>query len=487
MHTPRPVLLGLLISTLLSPSVFAQSLPEAAKLLKAEDTRTLGFAATGRWFQFGQAPAPGLPWPPFNVSKYSAEINYDSASARVLITRQQVEEPNRRRPAPTTQWLHQLVSGKTAWNLPNVNLPQTPTPQPAAVEERQAEIWSTPQGFLQAALAHKAESKKVKDGIEVSFTLDGKYRYVGKINGKNQLEWVQTWIDTPVLGDTLVETRFADYQDFNGLAFPAHIVRTEGGHPILDLKVDSVKANAIVDIAVPSEVADAKPPVVTVKCTKIGDGVYYLTGGTHHSVAIEQKDHLVLVEAPLNEARSIALIEKLKEVVPNKPIKYLINTHVHFDHSGGLRTFVDAGATIVTHKGNQAYYQKSFTAPHTLNPDRLEQSKKQAKFETFSGKHVLSDGQRNIEIHAITDNSHNDAFALVYLPGEKLVVEADAYTPLAADAPLPALPNPYSVSLYNNIRKLKLDVKTIAALHGPRLVTLDDLRAAIGQQEVAAK
>ena len=176
----------------------------------------------------------------------------------------------------------------------------------------------------------------------MSFTLDGKYRYVGKINGKNQLEWVQTWIDTPVLGDTLVETRFADYQDFNGLAFPAHIVRTEGGHPILDLKVDSVKANAIVDIAVPSEVADAKPPVVTVKCTKIGDGVYYLTGGTHHSVAIEQKDHLVLVEAPLNEARSIALIEKLKEVVPNKPIKYLVNTHVHFDHSGGLRTFVDA-------------------------------------------------------------------------------------------------------------------------------------------------
>ena len=81
------------------------------------------------------------------------------------------------------------------------------------------------------------------------------------------------------------------------------------------------------------------------------------------------------VEGRLDEARSSAVIAKAKELIPNKPIKYLINTHAHFDHSGGLRTYVDEGATIVTHDMNKAYYEKAWSAAHSLNPDRLEQSK----------------------------------------------------------------------------------------------------------------
>ncbi|MCH2220714.1 MAG: MBL fold metallo-hydrolase, partial [Dechloromonas sp.] len=213
---------------------------------------------------------------------------------------------------------------------------------------------------------------------------------------------------------------------------------------------------------------------------KLADGVFYLTGGTHHSVAIEQKDHVVLVEAPLNEARSLALIEKIKETIPGKPIRYVINSHLHFDHSGGLRTFVNEGSTIVTHKLNEAYYKQAWAAPRTLNPDLLAQSKKAPRFETLTDKLVLNDGQRKVEIHNIAGSGHNDGFAFVYLPAEKILIEGDAYTPTAASAPLPASPNPYSVNLYENIQRLKLDVDKIAALHGPRLVTLNDLRAAIG-------
>ncbi|MFI3120628.1 MAG: MBL fold metallo-hydrolase, partial [Methylococcaceae bacterium] len=163
------------------------------------------------------------------------------------------------------------------------------------------------------------------------------------------------------------------------------------------------------------------------------------------------------------------------------PIKYLVNTHAHFDHAGGLRTFVDEGATIVTLQPNQFYYEKVWLAPHKINPDRLAKSQKPAQFESFSGKHVLSDGKRNIEIHSIAGNGHNDAFVLVYLPNEKILVEADAYTPTAANVPPPASPNPYSVNLYRNIQELNLDVGQIAALHGPRVVTPADLRTAIGQ------
>ena len=163
-----------------------------------------------------------------------------------------------------------------------------------------------------------------------------------------------------------------------------------------------------------------------------------MKGGTHHSVAIEQADHVVVVEGPQSEARSLAVIAKVKETIPNKPLRYLINTHVHFDHSGGLRTWVDEGATIVTHQMNKPYYEQAWAAPHTLNPDRLAQSKKSATFETVSDKHVLTDGKRSIEIHEIAGSGHNDGFLMVYLPKEKILIEGDAYTPAAADAPPPA-------------------------------------------------
>ena len=187
-------------------------------------------------------------------------------------------------------------------------------------------------------------------GIEVSFTLGDKYRYTGIVNASNQVTQVSTWIDNPILGDTLVETKFTDHKDFGGIQFPSRIVRNQGGHPVLDINVASVKSNPNVEIKIPQDLA--KAPDVVVKSEKLADGVYYLTGGTHHSVAIDQIDHIAIVEAPLNEERSQAVIAKAKELIPNKPIYYLINTHAHFDHAGGLRTFVDEGATIVTHQPN---------------------------------------------------------------------------------------------------------------------------------------
>jgi len=469
-------------------SLHPQALQSATDALGVAGTKSIEFSGTGHWFQFGQAPNPTLPWPQFDVSSYKADINYDTSSARVQITRKQTIEAGRNRPTPVEQKPDQYVSGTYAWNLAvPANAPQgsapVPAAQPAAVEERNAEIWSTPQGFLKAAIANHATTTPAKNGSDVSFTVGGKYRYAGFINANHQLESVETLIDNPILGDTLVETRYSDYKDFGGIQFPAHIKRLQGGYPVLDLNVSGVKLNPVVDITVPNEARNA--PVPPVKVSRLADGVYYLTGGTHHSVAIEQRDHVVVVEAPLNEDRSLAVIAKVKETIPNKPIKYLINTHAHFDHSGGLRTFVDEGSTIVTAELNQPFYEKVWAAPRTINPDRLAKSNKTAHFETFTDKRVLSDGKRSIELHSIAGNSHNDAFLLVYLPAEKILIEADAFTPTAASVPPPASPNPYSVNLYENIVKLHLDVNQIAALHGPRVVTIADLRTAIGQPRAA--
>src|SRR5207244_2971548 len=101
------------------------------------------------------------------------------------------------------------------------------------------------------------------------------------------------------------------------------------------------KANA--EVTIPAPTPAPPPPPVTVQTEKITDGVYYLKGGTHHSVLVEFADHVVLIEAPQNEQRSIALLSEVQKLYPSKPLRYVVNTHHHFDHSGGLRTIVDAG------------------------------------------------------------------------------------------------------------------------------------------------
>jgi glyoxylase-like metal-dependent hydrolase (beta-lactamase superfamily II) len=458
----------------------AGSLQAANETLGTAQVNSIEISGTGRWYQFGQAPAPNLPWPQFDVSSYTATINYATPAARVQMTRKQTIEPGRVRPAPVEQKPDQYVSGTTAWNLaaPAGAAPNTAPvaqPQPAAVEERVMEIWTTPHGFLKAAATNNATSTPSEGGSEVTFTA-GKNKYIGTINAQNEVTRVQTWIDNPVLGDTEVLFTYSDYKDFGGVRFPSRIVRVQGEHPVLDLTVSNVTANPAANITVPAE-ASAAPAPVTATAEKLAGGVYYIKGGSHHSVAIDQKDHIVVVEGPQNEARSAVVIAKVKETIPNKPIKYLVNTHVHFDHSGGLRTYVDEGATIVTHADNKPYYEKAWAAPHTISPDKLAQSKKTATFETFTDKHVLTDGSRTIEIHKIAGGGHNDAFAMIYLPKEKILIEGDAWTPPAANAPPPAAVNPFAVNLDENITRLKLDVKQIAALHGPRVATVAELKA----------
>jgi glyoxylase-like metal-dependent hydrolase (beta-lactamase superfamily II) len=460
-------------------------LESAARTLGSDGVRSIEYSGTGRWFQFGQAPVPGGPWPAFDVSAFTAAINYETPAARVQMTRLQVVDPNRLRPAPVEQRPVQLVSGAHAWNLvaPPAATPEaapTPQPQPEAVAERTMEIWATPQGFLRAAAASQAAIQPSEGASEVSFTLDGK-RYVGWLNAQNHVTRVHAWIDNTVMGDTPVEIEYSEYRDFGGVTFPARIERRQGGHPVLELDVASVTVNPAVDITVPDTVRSFVPPAVNVEVEKLANGVYYVKGGSHHSIAIDQADHIVVVEAPQNEARSDAVIARVKETIPNKPIRYVVNSHVHFDHSGGLRTYVAEGATVVTHALNEAFYKQAWAAPRTLNPDKMARASRTAVFETFTDRHTLTDGRRSIEVHTIAGSGHNDGFVMVYLPAERILIEVDAWAPPAVNAPPPAVASPFAVNLYENIQRLKLNVRQIAALHGPRVATLEDLRAAVGQ------
>jgi glyoxylase-like metal-dependent hydrolase (beta-lactamase superfamily II) len=219
-----------------------------------------------------------------------------------------------------------------------------------------------------------------------------------------------------------------------------------------------------------------------VKLEKAADGVWLIGGGSHNSVAIEMKDYIVLVDSPLGDGRANAAIKAVKDAVPNKPIRYVVITHHHFDHAGGLRAAAAEGATIVMPEMDKAYFQQAYATPHTLNPDSLAKSGKKAKIESYRGdKHVMTDGSRTIEIHTIKNNIHADGFMMIYLPKEKILMLADAFSP-RSPAPITqtsAYINPPTKNLMDNITRLKLDVETILPMHG-RIAKLSELKAEAG-------
>jgi glyoxylase-like metal-dependent hydrolase (beta-lactamase superfamily II) len=103
---------------------------------------------------------------------------------------------------------------------------------------------------------------------------------------------------------------------------------------------------------VPANVREAAPVPLRVTVDKLADGVWYFATPNAHNWAVEFKDYVVVVEGIGSEARSLAVMDEIAKVIPNKPIRYVINTHAHYDHAGGLRTYVAKGVTVVTHEMN---------------------------------------------------------------------------------------------------------------------------------------
>ena len=432
---------------------------------------SIQYSGTGMNAFFGQALTAGQEWPRRDMSSYTRAINYEQRAAR--------DEMNFAQPVFGGQQQNTQVNGDKAWNVG----PNGPVPQAAAAEERQLNIWLTPHGFLRGAAAAGSATLSETEGASViSFTALGKYRVDGTIDAQNHVTRVATKIPNPVMGDTDLVAMYSDYKDFNGVQFPTKILVEQGGFPLWDLTITSVTPNAPVDLPVPEAVAGAVAPPVQTTTTKLGDGVWHITGGSHHSVVVEFNGYIAVVEAPLDEARSLAVIEEARRLSPNKPLRYVLTTHHHFDHTGGLRTYVAEGATVVTHQSNVPYFEKTLVAPATLAPDAQSKAGKTPMLQGVSGKDTITDGKQTIEIYATSGDTHTNEYTLIYLPGPRVLIEADAYSPGPPDAPVPATPPPNAVALYDEVQKLKLNVATIAPIHGRGAVPMAEFRKFVGRK-----
>jgi glyoxylase-like metal-dependent hydrolase (beta-lactamase superfamily II) len=350
------------------------------------------------------------------------------------------------------------------------------------------ELYITPWGFLKGAEANNATAKKDGKYTVLSWSptvksASGKaYKIDAYVNGQNQIERVETWLGENIMGDMHIVASYSGWKDFGGAMAPAKIVQTRGGFPFFEVNVTAAKANpsdAATLAPAPAPAAGrggpggggapggggrgGAPPAMVVTNEKLGDGLWRLTtgAGSYDSLVVEFKDYVMLLEAGQSQARAQAYVDETKKLVPNKPIRYVMNTHPHSDHTGGLPVLVAEGATIVTAKTNEEFFTRSLNAPRTLLDDALSKNPKKAKVETVSGKKVYSDGTRTVEMHLVPGAPHSNGLMVAWFPKEKILFQGDFSLP--GDASQPA--NDHVMALAPVLKKLNLDFERYINVH----------------------
>jgi len=341
------------------------------------------------------------------------------------------------------------------------------------------DLYLTPWGFLKGAADNNATaSRRRVDGRNYTVLTwspsvkapSGKaYVINGYVSDTNTVDRVETWLGENIMGDMHIVATYTGWKDFGGAMAPSKIVQTRGGWPFFEVDVTAAKANppdVATLAAAPAPAAGrggpggpggagrgGAPPALTVTNEKLGDGLYRLTtgAGSYDSLIVEFRDHIMMLEAGQSEARALAYIAEAKKLIPNKPIRYIMNTHPHSDHTGGLPALVAEGATIVTQKNNEVFFERALNTPRTLLADTLAKSPRKARVEAVSDKKVYSDGTRIVEMYHISPAPHSNGLMVAYIPKEKILFQGDFSLPAAGQPG-----NDHVKALVPALEKLKL-------------------------------
>lgn len=418
-----------------------------------------------------------------------------------------------------------IVSGENAWYYDGYDgdpSAATAIPMPAMAAVWQLDMWMNPIGFLRAAELPGANPRAVwrweipESGRDGSLTganspgaaqklhlvmidlphLGENYYISATVDSQNRFLRFFAFVPDPVWGDMLVEQE----QNFNhrtvdGVTFPVgwhhHEVwddergwtNLSGGHNafggnIPDIRPRECGVTENIQVPPPVVAATARIPAVpfshdvVVEVEELADGVYLMGGGTHNSVAVEFEDFITVIEAPLNEARSLAVIEEITRLIPNKPIRYIVNTHDHYDHLGGLRAYTHIGATIITHRYNAEFYAEEVVnrdqwrlAPDILSQDVVTEIREGLIYELVQENYWLTDGDRVLHVNYVgLPLNHAEGMLVAVLPEEGILVQADLFD--THEAP-PARPTQAARTLLGHVEGgWNWDLRTLVPIHG---------------------
>ena len=196
------------------------------------------------------------------------------------------------------------------------------------------------------------------------------------------------------------------------------------------------------------------------KLVELAPNVQHVQGGTANNLIVAMKDGLVIFDAPVDEGQSRWVIDAAKAKYPGKPVKQLVMTHHHMDHSGGTRTFAAEGAEIVIPGQARPFFEKMLQVEHKLKPDALAKQPKQAKIVDVKDSMTIKDDTIEVRLLNIP-NPHVDGMIIAHVVGPNLVYVTDLISPRG-----PIGRNPATVAVGDALRKADISGATIVGGHG---------------------
>jgi glyoxylase-like metal-dependent hydrolase (beta-lactamase superfamily II) len=301
-----------------------------------------------------------------------------------------------------------------------------------------------------------------------------------------------------IWGDVTYDLVLSDWRPVDKLQLPFSRTYELNGRKVADLKIAEIHANVPLPpdpIAIPASVADSasKPAEGAVPfqwvlrrqfigtyldsdnpsydaraggglhLTEVAPGVQQVVGGTHNSLIVELRDSLVVFDAPVSDWQSNFTLDAAREKFKGKPVKYLVLTHHHMDHAGGLRAYAAQGATLVVGKGNAEHVRKILAAPFQRDPDLPARDLAQTPILEVADKQVLGDGRRQVTAYLI-ENPHAAGMLMGYVSDAKLGWVVDIWNP--GRDPLPEKITPPLAALVAAVKKAGIAPRKFAGGHG---------------------
>ena len=409
----------------------------------------------------GQNRMPDDELPVWKVREYVRTIDFQNQASRV----RQVREAQFLFAGALVQQQTQGLDRGVAYNVaPDGTMTRAPE---AAVRDRRVELLHHPITAVRAALSAAAPLVNAgRNGseqlVEVT-TADGDRLTLGVDDVTHLPTRVVTMSGNANMGDVAIVTTFADYADVDGIKLPRRLTTKMDKYLQLDLQVTkNILSGRAFDVTASDAVRASVPPVspaVAVTVEPVAKGIWWLAGsGNHRSIVFEFDDHLVLYEAPLNEARTKAVIDKARTLSP-KPLTTAIVSHHHFDHSGGLRVAVAEGLTIITHRANEAFFRDLLARKHTIVPDALQKAPRPATFQFVDDEMTLKDTSMEVRLYHLLDNPREGTNLYAYVPRDRILVQADLYDSGWNQ-------HPWGENVLANIERRKLKVDRDVPVHG---------------------